>query len=62
MIDRGYRQKAMDYRAKASLAPTLLDRDWAVYCANILEGQADLLDKTGRCPEVPLPPSPNLHG
>jgi len=62
MIDRVYRQKAMDYRAKASLAPTLLDRDWAVYCANILEGLAYLLDKTGRCPDFSLPPRPILHG
>ena len=62
MIDRVYRQKAMDYRPKASLAPAFLDRDWAVYCANFLEGQADLLDKTGRCPDVSLPPRPILHG
>ena len=62
MIELSYRQKAMDYRGKASLAPTLLDRDWAYYCANILEGQAAFLDRTGRCPEVPLRPGTNLHG
>ena len=62
MIDRVYRQKAMDYRAKTSLSPTFPDRDWAVYCANILEGQAYLLDKTGRCPDFSLPPRPILHG
>ena len=61
MIDRGYRQRAEEYHAKAAHAPNTLDQDWAIYCASVLEEQADFLDRTGRCPEVPLPARPVLH-
>jgi len=62
MTDYEFLQKAEDFRAAASRARTTVERDWAVYCAGILEEQAVLLEKTGRCPDVPLPNRPNNLG
>ena len=55
MGNDGFWQRAEEYRARASRAASALDRDWAIYCAGLLEEQAILLERTGRCPEVPLP-------
>jgi hypothetical protein len=49
MFVKGFRQKAEDYRMRASYAQTAIDRDWAAYCAGILEEQAAHFERTGRC-------------
>jgi hypothetical protein len=60
MFVKGFRQKAEDYRVRASYAQTAIDRDWAAYCAGILEEQAAHFERTGRCPEVRLPDRPSI--
>lgn len=60
MIDQGFRRRADEFRATASHAQSPTDREWATYCAGILEEQAVFLEKTGRCPEVPLPHRPHV--
>jgi hypothetical protein len=60
MVDHKLRCQAEEYRGKAVRARSVRDRNWAVYCAGVLDEQAILFEKTGRCPEVSLPirPSP----
>lgn len=61
MVDHSFWQKAVEYRIWASRAATARDHAWAMYCAGLLEEQALLLERTGRCPEVPLPSRQGFH-
>lgn len=56
-----YKEQADDYRAIASRAQSDQYRRWAIYCAELLDAQAEMLELYGRCPDVDLPPRPVLR-
>lgn len=59
MSGQRYHEQADDYRAKALRAKSDDYRQWAMYCAELLEAQAEMYDLYGRCPEVNLPAHPS---
>ena len=61
MIDQDFQRRAEEFRAKALHARSEIVRNWAASCANILEEQATFLERTGRCPDVPLPDRPGAY-
>jgi hypothetical protein len=58
MIDNDLKRKAEDYRFIANRTSSEDELKWASLCADLIEEQLALLEKTGRCPEIPYPPRP----
>jgi hypothetical protein len=58
MSGNRYKEQADDYRAIAFRARAGSYHQWAIYCAELLDAQAEMFDLYGRCPDIDLPPRP----
>jgi hypothetical protein len=61
MSGQRYHEQADEFRSRASRARSDDYRRWAMYCAELLEAQAEMYDLYGRCPEVDLPAQPSAE-